>query len=218
MSDKAGLYLCPNCAKKLSIVKEPTCVVCGKPIADPDRACCYDCDRLERSFDQGCALYVYDELMKHSIFMFKERGRAEYASYYAMGLYNRYKERYRDWKIDVLIPVPLTKKKENKRGFNQAFLIAKSLGELLNLPVLDRSVLKKEGKVQKELDVHEREKNSKKSFILSGNIVQSKRVLIVDDVFTTGNTVHSIAGLLKKAGCEKVYFTTVCIGSETDDK
>lgn len=218
VSNKAELYLCPKCAGKLKPVREPTCIICGKPIANADKAYCYDCGRLERCFDQGCALYVYDELMKLSVVMFKEKGRVEYAAYYALGLYNRYKERYRDWKIDALIPVPLTKKKEKKRGFNQALLIAKSLGELLGLPVLDKLVTRWEGRVQKDLDAYEREKNAKNSFILSGNIVQSKSVLIVDDVFTTGNTIHYIAALLKKAGCKKVYFTTVCIGSEANDK
>lgn len=218
VSDRTGFYVCPKCEKKLNRVEEPVCTLCGKPISRDDRAYCTDCGKGNRIFDGGSSLYVYDEVMKKSVHMFKEEGRAEYAAYYAQGLYEKYKDLYTSWKIEALIPVPLTKKKEGRRGYNQAALIAKELGGLLHLPVLTDLIIKKEGREQKNLDLYEREKNSKRSFILSGNIVQSRSVLIVDDVFTTGSTINHIAGLLKKAGCKSVYFTTVCIGSEADDR
>ena len=217
-SDKDSGYVCIKCMKKLIEVKEPFCLCCGKPISSFDTALCYDCRKPKRYFTQGAALYVYNDVMKASIHMFKEKGRTEYAAYYAWGLFKKYRELYRQWKPDCLIPVPLSKVKLKKRGFNQAELIAKELAKALKLPLRTDLLMKQEGLEQKALSSYEREKNSKKAFILSENIVQSKSVLIVDDVFTTGNTINYIAKLLKNSGCESVYFTTVCIGSEADGR
>lgn len=217
-SSKESGYVCTKCMKKLIEVEEPLCLCCGKPILDSDTALCYDCQKSERYFTQGSALYVYNDVMKASIHMFKEKGRMEYAKYYAGELFKRYKELYRQWNVDCLIPVPLSKVKLRKRGFNQAKLIADELANYLKLPVRTDVVIKRESPEQKGLSSYEREKNSKKAFILPGNIVQSKRVLMVDDVFTTGNTINYISKLLKYSGCETVYFTTVCIGSEADGR
>lgn len=214
---KENSYICPSCAKKLSYVNEPFCYKCGKPLSNDDAELCYDCSKKNRNFERGVSLFEYDDIMKKSIVSFKEHGKSEYAEYYAQELFKRYEKYYKRWDIEAIIPVPVSKKKLIKRGYNQAELIATHLSKLLHVRVEKNIVEKIDSEQQKKLNIDEREKNSKRSFILGKNIVKLSSVLIVDDVFTTGSTVDYISYLLKNAGCKKVYYTAVCIGSEKDD-
>jgi predicted amidophosphoribosyltransferase len=113
--------------------------------------------------------------------------------------------------IDFIVPIPLTKRKLQKRGFNQSELISNHLGALLNIPVAKNLLVKtKETPDTKKLSEENR------LTVLSGAFaaydtqgsLTGKTALIVDDVFTTGTTAEVSAATLKKAGCEKIYFAS----------
>ena len=117
--------------------------------------------------------------------------------------------------IEAVVPVPLHSSRRRKRGFNQAELLARELGRRMQIPVYARAVFRiRNTRPQKQLDGRERQENLKGAFAVSKRWNCPKSVLLVDDIYTTGSTIHRIAGLLKKAGVQKVYFMTISIGQD----
>ena len=128
-------------------------------------------------------------------------------------------QRWENWmrekRIEAIVPVPMYSKKERYRGYNQAALFGRALSEKMDIPCIPRLMIRvKDTRPQKELNGRERENNVKNAFQSSDNVVKYKRILIVDDIYTTGATIDSAAKVLKKAGAEKVYFLTVGIGTD----
>ena len=101
-----------------------------------------------------------------------------------------------------------------KRGYNQAELIANELSQMTHIPV-DSDILKRVVNTtpQKELNDKERAKNLKNAFQVNEYIVQYKKIVLVDDIYTTGATLDACAKALKEAGAEKIYFVAACIGT-----
>ena len=103
--------------------------------------------------------------------------------------------------------------KEKGRGYNQAAVFARTLGEKMNLPVEKRMVKRiRNTTPQKELNDVERKINLKKAFQLVPNIVKYKKILIVDDIYTTGSTIDAVAEVLLHAGVDEIYFLCISIG------
>ena len=204
--------ICPACTAKLSYADEPYCMRCGKPV-DEDEELCGDCIKGHHVFDEGRAALIYDEYMSMSIYRFKYNGRREFASFYGRVMYERLKDKITDWNVDAIVHVPVHKSKLKKRGYDQAKLIAKELSKRTKIPHKCGLVVRRAAtKVQKELSAAERQNNLKKAFKVTQNSVKLDSVLVVDDIYTTGATVDSIARCLKGAGVRKVYFATLCIG------
>lgn len=205
--------ICRKCADKLEYIKEPYCMKCGKQIEEEKEEYCYDCQRKKHSYDRGIAVYQYTEAIKQSIYRFKYQGKREYASFYAREAAKRYGRLIAEWKIDVIIPVPMYKPKKRRRGYNQAELIAQELGKYLNISV-NTEVLERFRKTipMKELNDVERIKNVENAFNIKTNVVKYKKVLLVDDIYTTGATIDQCSKILKEHGVEKVYFFCLSIG------
>ena len=112
---------------------------------------------------------------------------------------------------DVMVFVPMLKKDQRKRGFNQSYLLAKELSNIISVPVLEDALVKvKKTKKQVGLKRKDRKVNLKDAFKLtSSKDIKDKSVLIIDDVMTTGSTVERIAELLKKKGAKIVKVLTV---------
>jgi len=110
----------------------------------------------------------------------------------------------------ILAPVPLTKKRQRKRGFNQAEEIAKKLSSFLEISLISDCLIKiKETIPQVELTAEERKENIKGTFLIkNGGLVKDKKILLVDDVFTTGSTMEECAQTLKEAGAKEVWGIT----------
>ncbi len=208
----AGRDICPECAGRLCYADEPYCMKCGKPVEEYEEYCS-DCAERGHVYDEGRAVFVYDEYMSKSIYRFKYNGKREFASFYGRVMAERLGRKIESWNADVIVPVPVHKSKMKTRGYNQAGLIAKELSKRCRIPVCSDLVSRKRATaVQKELGAASRQNNLKKAFNVTPNVVKYKTVLIVDDIYTTGATVDALAGCLKGAGIEKVYFATLCIG------
>jgi len=118
----------------------------------------------------------------------------------------------RDWNPDLIVPVPVHRTKLRMRGFNQAAFLAEKLGDYTGIPVRQKLVLKiRKTKSQKKLSAVQRRKNLEEAFLVNEDVL-GKRILVVDDVYTTGSTIDAMASCLKKKGASAVYFLTVCIG------
>lgn len=130
-----------------------------------------------------------------------------------MEFLNRYEETIRRWGITTIIPVPLSKKRRRIRGYNQAELLARELGEKMSISVDTKHLIRVKDTVpQKKMDARGRRMNLRNAFAWRGKERIRGNVLLVDDIYTTGNTIDSAAKVLKCAGARKVYFLTISIG------
>lgn len=210
---KSGIHAA--CREKLYPVVQPYCYHCGSPLLDEKIQYCQDC-RKHRSFVQeGRSLFVYQGAVLKAMYRFKYANRRKYAGFLA----DEAQKRWGDWihakRIEAIVPVPMYAKKERYRGYNQAALFGKALSQKLEIPCLERWMIRvKNTQPQKELNGRERENNVKNAFQSLDNVVKYKRILIVDDIYTTGSTVEAVAEKLKEAGVEQVYVLTACIGRD----
>ncbi|MCH5251850.1 MAG: ComF family protein [Lachnospiraceae bacterium] len=213
--------VCGVCRKNLPVVTEPSCKRCGKPISSVEEEYCTDCRGKDSPLSQGTALWIYTEQVKKAMADFKYEGCYTEGTFYARELYHYRGAKILNWDPDLIIPVPLYWRKRWFRGFNQAACIASELGRLLNIPVLEGALVRsRHTKPQKGLDDKQRRNNLKGAIQVNekyeDEICRSRRVLLVDDIYTTGSTMRECASVLRKKGVKNVYFSCLCIGRDDE--
>ena len=203
-----GEKICLDCMKKLKVITPPWCMRCGKKLFDEEEYC-KDCRERDHDFVRGRALYEYTSAAG-SIYRFKYKERQEYADFYGEEIAFYLGDFIRRIEPDALIPIPLHKKRKRKRGYNQAKLLAKSIGRQLEIPVEDHLLVRiRDTKPLKLLNPSDRQNNLKKAFNIARNDVKLKRVILIDDIYTTGSTIDEAAKTLRKNGIEDVFFLTL---------
>ena len=136
--------------------------------------------------------------------------RPEYIAFYAKAIEERLGEFIRHIDPDGFIPVPIHKKRYIKRGYNQAEELSKELSKLTGIQTYNDLVLRiKDTVPQKKINKIERQINMKKAFIVKENSVKLRKIIVVDDIFTTGSTCDECASVLMKNGAYKVIVLTV---------
>lgn len=223
VNPKDGL-ICRDCRDAFVSTGSRVCKKCGKPLCLPTDEYCGDCERKEHIFEKNFAMWLYDSNMQSSIANFKYHGRTEYALYYAKEISRRFGRQILALSIDAVVPVPLFIKKKKSRGYNQAEVFAKELGRLLGLRVYPELILRvKNTRPQKELDDIQRSRNLKDAFIYNENWIRRqkglpdiKRVLLTDDIYTTGSTLDACSRTLMETGISEVYGLTISIGKGAD--
>ena len=203
------------CRGSLPYVEEPCCMKCGKPLKIEEQEYCRDCSRIPRAYEQGRSVWIHRGNVAQAIYQFKFHNKRYYAPIFAGEMAKKCGEWICRCGIETIIPVPLHPARRRKRGFNQAELLARELGRQMQIPVCTNAVLRiRNTKTQKKLGSRERQDNLKDAFAVSGQWNISQTVLLIDDIYTTGSTIHRIAKLLKKAGVQKVFFLTISIGQD----
>lgn len=217
--------------KLANILLPPRCIFCNC-LLEPDikLQICNDCyskipfaeEEIIRTGNtgsySGCdgAICVceYSGIVKDSLIRFKFYSRPSYYRTYARMIADRMEKLGSIGKFDLVMSVPLHKKKEYSRGYNQAYLISKALCRYLKLP--ERSYLLKRFKntdTQSLLDRSERRLNIMNAFKVTGSEeVKGKSILLVDDIMTTGFTLDECARMLKEAGAVSVTAAVVATG------
>lgn len=211
--NKTGI--CPACRKKLKqlSIKNPKCMRCGKPVRHKEREYCYDCAHTYHYYDRGAALWLHKEPVSTSIYQFKYHNQRRFGLYYAEEMTLRYKKLIQLWSPEAIIPVPLHVSRRRARGYNQSWIVARELGRMLEIPVVDELVERVRNTSPQKQQTHKNRKtNLSNAFALKYKLQRVKSVLLIDDIYTTGNTVDGVARVLKQAGVEKVYFLTISIG------
>lgn len=210
-------YLCDLCRNKIEFIKEPTCKKCGAMIYDDRDIFCTRCEsHMHENFDYGFGLLRYNDAVKESLHRIKYSGRKEYMEFYGKCIAKVYHDKIKAINPDYLVPVPIHKKRLIKRNYNQASILANAISkELLNfnieIEVNENLVFRKKNtKVLNKLD------NEDRIFELDNAFSCEKcqgieKVIIIDDIYTTGTTINKIASLLKKSGVFNVYFITICV-------
>lgn len=160
---------------------------------------------------------MYNGVMQESVARFKYGGRREYGVFFGKLLWERQGEWIRRIAPDVLVPVPLHHSRFRKRGYNQAQVLAKELGQYAGVPVADDLLVRVQNTLpQKELTVREREQNLQHAFAMNIRIRRLyeniKCVILIDDIYTTGSTVEMCSCKLQEAGIDQIYVLCLCIG------
>lgn len=205
--------VCNECKEKVIYIQEPRCKKCGKPIRYDWQEYCHDCTKKPPAYEQGKSVWLHKAPVSTSIYHFKYHNRRIYAEFYAEEMYRLYGDWIQRNRIEAIVPVPLHASKKRKRGYNQAELIAKKLGEKCNIPVQKKAVRRIFAtKPQKGLDVRQRRKNLQQAFAVTKAWKRVDHVLLIDDIYTTGSTICAITEKLKENGAKKVWFLTISIG------
>ncbi len=189
------------------------CYRCGKPLDDDTAEYCHDCRRKEFYFERCVAGFAYSDAMKSSMYAFKYNNRREYAGFYAHAVMEKWGKIITGWRAGAIVPVPLHRARMRKRGYNQAEVFAGALSVYSGIPtdgdVISRCV---NTAPLKTMTDREREKGIKNAFQIRQKPLQYKKIILADDIYTTGATVNECARVLMEAGAEAVYAVTVCVG------
>ncbi|MGE5579861.1 MAG: ComF family protein [Bacillota bacterium] len=197
--------VCPTCEDKLSSEMSWVCQVCGAPLRPPLRIC-PDCQKNLYVFDGQRSAGIYQGDLRNAIAKMKFQGERWIARPLA-NLMVRAATPFLP--VDLLVPIPLEPGSSVRRGYNQALDLAKELSPLLDAPVMDLLVREKRYAHQAELGRNMRWKNLTESMGPKSAInLRGQRVLLVDDVTTTGATLDEAARVLKGMGAEKVFCVT----------
>ena len=205
--------ICPGCRKKIRPIQDPYCLKCGKPLSKPEYEYCYDCRRHQLVYTQGRSLYHHEEEVARAIYQLKFHNRRYYGPIFGHELALTYGRWIKDRQITQIIPVPIHRSRYRTRGYNQAALIARTLGKELGIEVADNAIRRvKKTRPQKVLNDKEREANLKGAFAMDPDWIHVENVLLIDDIYTTGSTINTLSKLLLAKGAHNVYFLTISIG------
>lgn len=206
--------LCPDCFNEMSFISSPYCRRCGHPFDDvPDghQLLCGSCLKNKRTpFRFSRSAFRYDDGSKSLVLGLKFLDKTENAKVLARWLQNAGRDIWNEG-VDVIIPVPLHYLRLVKRRYNQSALLARELHKLVNIPVDFDSVERhKNTRPQVEFSGHERIRNVKGAFrVKYPKKIKGQRIVLIDDVLTTGSTLKECALALKKAGAKSVDTLTV---------
>ncbi len=213
----------------LNLIFPPKCIFCGKLLNYDVKLCiCNDCNpkipylrngkinliKNNSYFDDVICICEYSGIIKDALKRYKFFNRPSYNMTFAQMMYSKISE-MTDWKkVDIILSVPLHRKKERKRGYNQARLIAKQLGKLLGIRESQRLLVRtKNTDSQSLLNRIDRLENVKDAFEVSDvSAVRGKSILLVDDILTTGTTLNECCKVLKNAGADTITAAVVATG------
>lgn len=204
--------VCRNCWKQTRVFsgKETVCHKCGKFLNDSEndfQIFCHQCD--EHFYDRARAVGLYENGLQASILHLK---REPFVAKQLRKLFTSAFENSSFGNADKIIPVPLSKKRFLERGFNQAAVLAEILANSVKPEVDEYTLIRKiHTPIHRAgMDTKARELTVKNAFeVKRPKLIEGKKVLLVDDVFTSGATVSACAKILKKSGAEKVYVFTL---------
>ncbi|MBE5756639.1 MAG: ComF family protein [Clostridiales bacterium] len=201
-------HFCKECFENLPFLEDKICNHCGRKV-NVSTNYCLSCKNKQTDIDLARSVFDYSDAVRLLIHKLKYSGKRYLARIFAPYLANVYWKNY--FNVDAIVYVPMFRKDQRKRGFNQSKLLAEELSKLINVPVLEEVIVKtKRTSKQVGLKRKERKVNLKGSFKLtSKKEIIDKSILIVDDVMTTGATVERIAELLKSSGAKTVKALTV---------
>lgn len=209
VGDSGIPFFCSTCWSDFAVMSGPLCPRCGRPFESPETLArspdhtCLACRLNPPIFDQALSIGYFEGPLREAVHQFKYRpcrSLAKPLAHWAAANMQPVRN------MDVLVPVPLHRTRLRERGFNQALLLAHSLGKAFNIDVcFDNLKRMRPTKPQVELAGDERIKNVAGAFGLARpEAVKDKAVLLIDDVFTTGATMNECARVLKRAGCIRV--------------
>lgn len=204
--------LCSECFSKINFISKPYCIHCGAPLFNNnlDNMYCLSCLNHKNSFRMCRSAIKYDEFSKKLILDFKFSDCLENRYLLARWLFIAGTDIFNEG-IDLILPVPLYYSRLFKRKYNQSAVLAAELSKLCHIPVDFKSLRKiRHTRPQIQCNSKERSLNVRKAFnVIHPENIKNKRVLLIDDVYTTGATLTECAKALLKSGAKSVDALTV---------
>lgn len=202
-----GYYICQRCSRKLPYLSPLNCPKCGLPLGN--RAFCPHCDEVPWRLDSLHSVFRFEGLLRHAILLFKYNNYRALAPVLAEQLYSYIK--IIGMTADAIIPVPLHPLKIKERGYNQSALVARELGKLTGIPVIEGYLLRilNSPPQVKATSTEERIKNVQGAFICKGKGLEGKNAILFDDVCSTGATLNACATVLKDNIAGHLYGLTL---------
>jgi ComF family protein len=205
-TEEGNRLLCPACEELLARVGQDCCEVCGGILAEGK---CENCAETEFCFDRARAPFVYQGPAKDLVHVLKYEGFQSPAAFFARAMMDLPDTQFYYGAFNMIVPVPLHRVRRRERGYNQSELIARLLSALMGIPCSEPIYRRSNTPSQTHLSRDERIRNLRSAFALRKKTnVKDKRIILVDDVFTTGSTVNEIARLLKANGAKEVMVLT----------
>jgi len=205
--------VCQACWEQVRARRRSYCLCCGRFFQGAGEPhFCPSCLKARPPFSLHRSASKYEEKVKDIILLFKYHHYKVLGEKLARFAYQVLKEEEGLWqKIDAVIPVPLHPKKRRQRGFNQALVIAEELEKIRGIKVGRGILLKiKNVPAQTFLEAEDREKNVIGAFrVAQEDQIKGKRLLLIDDVYTTGATIRECSRVLIKAGAKEVKAITL---------
>ncbi|MBS4025738.1 MAG: ComF family protein [Clostridia bacterium] len=229
---------CRKCLSQLVRI-DPGCDRCGKELAKPGqssysagtagtagsgdgygypgrKADCRECESIGHSFTRARAVGYYTGFLQEAMHLYKFVGRQSLAEPLAE-LMTAEIYRYPFYRqVQAVVPIPLHRRKLEERGFNQSELLAREVAKLLGLPLVRGLIRGRDTGTQSKLSRGERLDNVRGAFqsVLEGNSLVGKKILLIDDILTTGITCHEGALALLKGGAGEVLVFTLSLGRQ----
>ncbi len=199
---------CDSC-QNLSRIASASCRDCGKALDD---CTCKNGKHDKPDYDCIIAPFVYKDHVAAAIHKFKFGGYSELAKAFSEEMIAVIKNKYPDINFDAVTYVPISEKREKKRGYNQSRLLAQNIADELNLPLENVLYKAYDAPSQRKFNARQRKANVFGAFDVQEEAdVHNKIYLIVDDVKTTGATISECSAVLKSYGASSVYAVTLAI-------
>ena len=198
---------CDKCRLEWDQLTRVPCKTCGKK----QRECACVPTKLRADVTRGVHLVLFeDELSRRVIYAVKHKMTSALCRFLARSLSRVIREEMDDLSDFAITYAPRKPKSVREYGFDQAELLAEAIAEELSLPMLDLFCHARRSKLQKNLGATERAENAKKSYFLCDDAcAPTKKLMIVDDVITTGSTMEALASLAKTLGFEEIVVVTI---------
>ena len=208
LKDDRGL--CSHCMSEINFITEPYCYQCGHPFEfleeKKGKLLCGNCLKSKRSvFRYSRSAFAYDESSRKLILDFKFHDHTENAKFLAQTMFVCGEDIFKEG-IDLIIPVPLHYSRLVGRRYNQSAFLAKELSKISGINFDNLNLVRhKKTRPQVELSGAERRRNVKDVFSVKYHQkIKGLRILLIDDVLTTGATLQECAKALRKAGAKSV--------------
>jgi ComF family protein len=208
--------ICQECLCSFERLPANVCEICGRPLPglaerDSQPLLCPACRDRTYAFDRARSFAVYKDALVQAILLLKFEQIGPLGAWFAGQLADTVSNGANSLAADIVVPVPLHRERERERGYNQAALISKPLSKRLRLPHKAVLLMRTRARPDKRiLSLEERWESVRGAFATRpGSQVDNQRVLLVDDVLTTGATLDACARALREAGAKSVIGLTV---------
>lgn len=213
----------------LNLIYPPVCGICGKISSKSlcnkcrvklEKEFCFKTDSYEEDLDKNFLehhyFFKYENLIRSQIIALKFQEKPYIYKTITYFLKKKQKSFEKLKKYDIIIVVPISRQRKRERGYNQSYLMAIEISKIIKVPIYKKILYKTKNTVaQSSLNKKQREENCKGVYKVKNSInLYNKKILIIDDIYTTGNTVNECAKMLIKKGIKKTNIGVLTIAKD----